>query len=84
MAKKDLLRDSLVKLVNIFPNDIYIVHNRYVIAGNKSEENTRGYFFCIFEPDIVKVWKEKFPDNPVIYIPSVREAKTNGYYGDIV
>lgn len=85
MAKKEkdfleLIKDSMTKLVNIFPNDIYVVHNRYVIAGDKTEDNTIGYFFCIFEPHIMEAWKKKFPDNPIIYIESLRESKTSGEY----
>lgn len=85
MAKKEkdfleLIKDSMTKLVNVFPNDIYVVHNRYVIAGDKTEDNTIGYFFCIFEPHIMEAWKKKFPDNPIIYIESLRESKTSGEY----
>lgn len=85
MAKKEkdfleLIKDSMTKLVNVFPNDIYVVHNRYVIAGDKTEDNTIGYFFCIFEPHIVEAWKKKLPDNPIIYIESLRESKNSGEY----
>ena len=76
MAKdKDLVKESMTKLVSVFPNDVYIVHNKYIIAGNKSEENTVGYYFCIFQNDVFMEWKKLYPDNPVIYIKSLRESK---------
>ena len=58
MAKdKDLVKESMTKLVSVFPNDVYIVHNKYIIAGDKSEENTVGYYFCIFQNDVFMEWK---------------------------
>lgn len=76
MAKdKDLVKESMTKLVSVFPNDVYIVHNKYIIAGDKSEENTVGYYFCIFQNDMFMEWKKLYPDNPVIYIKSLRESK---------
>lgn len=76
MAKdKDLVKESMTKLVSVFPNDVYIVHNKYIIAGDKSEENTVGYYFCIFQNDMFMEWKKLYTDNPVIYIKSLRESK---------
>ena len=76
MAKdKDLVKESMTKLVSVFPNDVYIVHNKYIIAGDKSEENTVGYYFCIFQNDVFMEWKKLYPDNSVIYIKSLRESK---------
>lgn len=76
MAKdKDLVKESMTKLVSVFPNDVYILHNKYIIAGDKSEENTVGYYFCIFQNDVFMEWKKLYPDNPVIYIKSLRESK---------
>ena len=76
MAKdKDLVKESMTKLVSVFPNDVYILHNKYIIAGDKSEENTVGYYFCIFQNDMFMEWKKLYPDNPVIYIKSLRESK---------
>lgn len=76
MAKdKDFVKESMTKLVSVFPNDVYIVHNKYIIAGDKSEENTVGYYFCIFQNDMFMEWKKLYPDNPVIYIKSLRESK---------
>lgn len=75
MKTKDLIKESMTKLVSIFPNDIYIIHNRYVLAGDKSEENTVGYYFCIFDNEVFMEWKKVYPDNPVLYIKSLRESK---------
>lgn len=76
MAKdKDLVKESMTKLVSVFPNDVYILHNKYIIAGDKSEENTVGYYFCIFQNDVFMEWKKLYPDNPVLYIKSLRESK---------
>lgn len=75
MKTKDLIKESMTKLVSIFPNDIYIIHNRYILAGDKSEENTVGYYFCIFDNEVFMEWKKVYPDNPVLYIKSLRESK---------
>lgn len=75
MKTKDLIKESMTKLVSIFPNDIYIIHNRYILAGDKSEENTVGYYFCIFDNEVFMEWKKVYSDNPVLYIKSLRESK---------
>ena len=51
MAKKTI-RDLFVKLSNFF-TDFYIIYNYYVLPGDKSDETTRGYYYCTLEPDIM-------------------------------
>lgn len=74
MAKIDF-KSLLTKLSNIFPKDIYVIHNWCVIAGDESDIETRGQYLCILEPDVREMLNSMFPNNPIIYIKSVRETK---------
>lgn len=78
MATKKLdLKTIFMKLVNVFPKDMYLVHNWCAIAGNESDSENRGFYFCILDPDVRDILNKSFPNNPVLYIKSVREAKTD-------
>lgn len=77
MATKIDFKTLLMKLVNIFPKDMYIVHNWCAIAGEESDIENRGFYFCILEPDVRKLLNDLFPNNPTLYIKSVRETKTD-------
>ena len=77
MAKKDIVRDVLVKLTNIFSLDLYVVHNYYVLAGNKSNDANRGYYICALEPDVINETEKVFPKDKIVYIPSIKNAKDN-------
>ena len=46
MAKKIDFKGFLTKIVNIFPKDMYIVHNWCAIAGEESDLENRGFYFC--------------------------------------
>lgn len=67
----------MMKLVNIFPKDMYLIHNWCAIAGEESDVENRGSYFCILEPNVREMLNKTFPNNPVIYIKSVRETKTD-------
>jgi hypothetical protein len=77
MAKKIDFKTLLMKLVNVFPKDMYLVHNWCAIAGEESDEENRGYCFCILEPDVRIMLKKLFPNNPTLYIKSVRDTKAD-------
>lgn len=77
MATKLDLKTIFMKLVNIFPKDMYLVHNWCAIAGNESDAENRGFYFCALEPEVRELLNKTFPNNPVLYIKSVRDAKTD-------
>ena len=77
MATKVDLKTLLMKLVNVFPKDIYLVRNWCVVAGAESDLENRGFYFCILEPDVREMLTKTFPNNPVLYIKSVRETKAD-------
>lgn len=74
---KKVFRDTLVKISNVFKNDLYIVHNKYVIAGSKSSEDNIGYYLLDLKDEAMLIYKEFFHNNPILYIPEVKEAKDN-------
>lgn len=76
MAKIDI-KTFFTKIVNIFPKDMYLVHNWCAIAGKESDVENRGFYFCILGPEIRELLNKTFPNNPTIYIKSVRDAKTD-------
>ena len=77
MASKIDFKTLMMKLVNIFPKDMYLVHNWCAIAGEDSDVENRGNYLCIFEPDVRELLNKLFPNNPTIYIKSIRDAKTD-------
>jgi hypothetical protein len=77
MATKLDLKTVFMKLLNVFPKDMYLVHNWCAIAGNESDVENRGFYFCVLEPEVRELLNKTFPNNPVLYIKSVRDAKTN-------
>ena len=77
MAKKIDLKTLLMKIVNVFPKDMYLINNWCAIAGEESDVENRGSYICIFEPDVREELNKLFPNKPVLYIKSVRETKTD-------
>lgn len=77
MATKIDFRTLLMKIVNIFPKDMYLVNNWCAIAGEESEVENRGGYFCILESDVREELNKLFPNKPVLYIKSVRETKAD-------
>lgn len=76
-TKKIDLKTFLMKIVNIFPKDMYLVHNWCAIAGTESDDENRGLYICILNSDVRELLNKSFPNNPVIYIKSVRDAKAD-------
>lgn len=77
MATKIDFKSLLTKLVTVFPKDIYIVHNWCVVAGSNSDSENRGSYFCILEPEARELLNKLFPNNPTLYIESIRDTKTD-------
>ena len=45
MATKIDFKTLLMKIVNIFPKDMYLVHNWCAIAGEESDEKIEDFIF---------------------------------------
>lgn len=77
MAKQVDLKTFLTKIINIFPKDMYLVHNWCAIAGDESDLENRGFYFCILEADVRELLNKTFPNNPIMYIKSIRDTKVD-------
>lgn len=67
--------DILVKLSNIYKEDLYIIHSMYCIGGISSEEQSVGKCFCILTKDKSNDIKDYFGDIPIIYFKNIKKAK---------
>ena len=69
-------KDLLNKACSIFKDDMYIVNNRYLLAGDMSEKGSDGYYFCRLSQDSIKVCNEQLGEKEqIIYVENVRKAK---------
>lgn len=71
------INDLLTKISNIFKTDMYILDWRYCLGGKVSESKNPGTILCVLEPDVVKVLKNEFPKNKVIFFSDIKKAKTD-------
>lgn len=77
MSTKTNFRNLLVKLSSIYSTDFYIIHNQYIMAGDKSEENNSGYYICELSLDMISICKELFEPDRIYYIKHIKNAKDN-------
>lgn len=69
-------KDLLNKACSIFKDDMYIVNNRYLLAGDMSEKDSDGYYFCRLSQDSIKVCNEQLGEKEqIIYVENVRKSK---------
>ena len=69
-------KDLLNKACSIFKDDMYIVNNRYLLAGDMSEKDSDGYYFCRLSQDSIKVSNEHLGEKEqIIYVENVRKSK---------
>ena len=69
-------KDLLNKACTIFKDDMYIVNNRYLLAGKLSENGSDGYYLCRLSQDSIKVCNEQLGEKEqIIYVENVRKAK---------
>ena len=69
-------KDLLNKACSIFKDDMYIVNNRYLLAGDMSEKDSDGYYFCRLSQDSIKVCNDQLGEKEqIIYVENVRKAK---------
>lgn len=75
MSKTNTFRDLLVKIKSIFKTDIYLIHNQYIIGGEKSSADNIGYNVCMLSPDMIDVCNKIFDSSKIYYIKNVTNAK---------
>lgn len=74
-ADDKVIRDLLVKVNKVFPTDLYIIHNRLVYAGPKSEEDISGNYLCILEEKFENSLSSQLKPDKTYYIDNIKEAK---------
>lgn len=77
MAKVDIVKDLLVKITNIFRNDLYISHNKFCLGGKLSEDLNIGHYLCELTEEVTNAYNEVIDKADVIYIESIKNAKTD-------
>ena len=75
MKVKTTIPDILLKLSNVYKEDLYIVNSMYCIGGLLSEDQAIGKSFCILEKDRSDDIKDYFGNLSTIYIKNVKKAK---------
>lgn len=76
MAKKQLtIRDLLTKASYVFPSDMYLVFNQYLVSGKESDENTNGRYICRLTPEMMQLCNETFGNDKIIYFTNIKKAK---------
>nr|DAS58611.1 MAG TPA: hypothetical protein [Caudoviricetes sp.] len=67
-------RDFFVKLRKVYAKDVYVIGQRYILAGELSNLELSGTIVCEAELYMVEVFKKVFKDQNV-YIPDISEIK---------
>ena len=75
MSKKALIPDILLKLSNIYKEDMYFINSMYCIGGITSDDSAIGKSFCILEKERADDIRDYFGNLPVIYIKNLKKAK---------
>lgn len=76
-SRKSLVEDMLTKMVKVFPSDIHILCNKYIIGGTKSEESTSGYFMCSISNKLKSEMEDTFDSKKVYYFNNIRTDKSD-------
>ena len=71
------LTDVFTKLSYVFKTDLLNINKKYVIGGSESNLKNVGTMMCELSDDSIEVIKEELPDNDMIYIKNIKDAKTN-------
>ena len=71
------LTDVFTKLSYVFKTDLFIINKKYVIGGSDSNLKNVGTMMCELSDDSIEVIKEELPDNDMIYIKNIKDAKTD-------
>lgn len=63
------------KIRQIFKTDIFILDNKYILAGPISEEDTFGTYLFILDSEFQEAFIEKYGSHKLIYISELAEYK---------
>lgn len=83
MAKEKsiTIKDILNKLSSVFPDDAYIVNNRYVVEGKESEKRNCSYSAVLLPENISKVFRDNgIANTSIIFYSDIKKAKTDDTY----
>ena len=74
-TKKAIVPDILLKLSNVYKEDLYFIDSMYCIGGFLSNDQAVGKTFCILDKDRADDIRDYFGDITAIYIKNVKKAK---------
>lgn len=74
MAKLTI-KDILIKIMNVYKHDIYILNYKYCLAGTESESSNIGQTLCVLNDEASTVFKEAYPEKSLIFIDDIKNAK---------
>ena len=69
------INDLFTKISYVFKNDIFIINNKYVIGGSKSELANVGEMFCVLNDDYIELCKSDITETEIISINNIKDAK---------
>lgn len=75
MAKVDLIKDLLVKINNVFSDDMFIIRNRIVVSGIKSFEKANGRYVCVLNENIKQEYDAVLGVDSITKVVSIKDAK---------
>lgn len=73
MKKTLEFNEALTKINAVFPTDVYIIYNRFIIAGEKS--GVAGWYLAIATEAVTEGLQKKFKNDQIVYIKNLRNAK---------
>ena len=82
--KKITMKDILNKLSYIFPDDAYVIGNRFVVEGEKSMKRNCAYCAVLLPEKITKVYEEaNISKDSVVFYSDIKKAKTQQEYIEV-
>lgn len=75
MAKETTFRDLLMKISNVYPSDMYLIYNSYVIPGSFSDDDNNGEYLCILTPELKEICNKIYSNEDIVYISNIKNAK---------
>lgn len=70
------IKKFVTALLNFFPKDIYIYKNKFILAGEASENETVGYFYVELSDEVIDLFHErKLDDSSIYHLDGIRNHK---------